>query len=348
MPSRRLQVLSALAFAAAAALPAGAQSVISARSGVVHYFEGSVYVNDQLLEPHLGRFPMLSDGAQLRTGQGRVEVLLTPGVFLRLGENSAIRLDKTDLTDTRVELTSGSAMIDCTQTAPGPAVTLAFRQWNMHFADKGLYRIDVQPPVLWVRSGKAEVAAANQAPVTVGPGSSLPFADVLVPDQSAGEPDDALSDWSIGRRQSIMADDAIAAQIDQDPGSGDGLMAGGDGFTNFPLIGIPTAVIGTDAFYDVYRPYQAGFSSIYLPGYRYRPFAYPGFTGGVYRSPYSYGTGVLHSPGLYGPPRHTGGMTPIFGGRMPASVYAPAPRPAMGSMHGAAPRMGGGGHGGHR
>src|SRR5215469_15643424 len=86
-----------------------AQSVISARSGVIHFFEGTVYLGDQRLERQIGRFPMLPDGGELRTEQGRAEVLLTPGVFLRMADNSAVRLLTSDLEDTHVELIGGSA-----------------------------------------------------------------------------------------------------------------------------------------------------------------------------------------------------------------------------------------------
>ncbi len=47
----------------------------------------------------------------LRTGQGRAEVLLTPGVFLRVGENSAIRMLDNRLLSTRVEIVSGNAIV---------------------------------------------------------------------------------------------------------------------------------------------------------------------------------------------------------------------------------------------
>src|SRR5580704_4986252 len=71
---------------------AHAQSVISTHSGVIHFFEGAVYLDDQALEPHLARFPSMADGSELRTGEGRAEVLLTPGVFLRMDARSAIRM----------------------------------------------------------------------------------------------------------------------------------------------------------------------------------------------------------------------------------------------------------------
>src|SRR5580692_8267320 len=87
--------------------PVSAQTVISTHSGVLYFFEGTVTLAGERLEQKFGRFPDLGEGRELRTGQGRAEVLLTPGVFLRIGENSAIRMLSDQLADTRVELLDG-------------------------------------------------------------------------------------------------------------------------------------------------------------------------------------------------------------------------------------------------
>src|SRR5579863_9069524 len=98
--------------AAAAWLPVSGQSVVAAHSGVVYFFEGSVFIGDQLLEPRFGRFPDIGEGVELWTERGRAEVLLTPGVFLRLGDHGAIRMLSNQLSDTRVELLHGSAILE--------------------------------------------------------------------------------------------------------------------------------------------------------------------------------------------------------------------------------------------
>src|ERR1700675_1627073 len=112
----RAWAFSTLAAVIAAALPVKAQSVISTHSGVIHFFEGAVYLGDQALESHLGKFPSVLPGTELRTAEGRAEVLLTPGVFLRLGERSTIRMVANDLADTQVELQTGSAIVDSGET----------------------------------------------------------------------------------------------------------------------------------------------------------------------------------------------------------------------------------------
>ena len=236
----RVCAVSTLAVAAILALPARGQSVISTRSGVVHFFEGSVYLGGQPLQPRFGKFPIIAEGTELRTAQGRAEVLLTPGVLLRLGDNSAIRMVANALSDTRVGLLAGSALVDSAEPSPGTSVTLVYKGWNVHFREKGSYRIDAEPPRLWVQQGTAEVSSgATGAPVSVGQGMYLPLAPVLVPESSVDVPGDALTDWAKGRSESISADNAITAQIDEDPASRDpGL--GTDNFAYFPLVGVPS------------------------------------------------------------------------------------------------------------
>jgi len=267
---------STLAMLTALALRAAGQSVISARSGVIHFFEGSVYLRDQPLDPHPGKFQILTLGDDLRTEKGSAEVLLTPGVFLRIGEKSTIRMVANNLADTRVELVAGSAIVASDDPNANTSVTLICRKWKVHFRREGIYRIDSEPPRLWVDQGRAEVSGEGTAlPVTVEQGMDLPFAAVLVPEQSINEPADELSDWSKGRSESISTDNAIAAKISDDPTSAGQSDWGAGNLTYFPFLGLPPLGLGLSSSYGLYSsfaPYQPGFNSIYLPGYTYQPF----------------------------------------------------------------------------
>jgi hypothetical protein len=289
---RCLYAFFTFAIVTALAHPAAGQSVISARSGVIHYFEGSVYVHDQALEPHPGKFQSLAQGEELRTEQGSAEVLLTPGVFLRVGQKSAIRMLGNNLADTRVELLAGSAIVGSDEPTANTSVTLICRNWKVHFLQQGSYRVDFEPPRLWVHQGKAEVSdGATATPVSVEQGMNLPFAAALVPQQSINEPADELSDWSKGRSESISTDNAIAAQISDDPttfANNSGLGPGT--LTYFPMLGLPSLGLGSSSpygglglsspysglglsgLYSAYAPYQSGFNSLYLPGYTYLPY----------------------------------------------------------------------------
>jgi len=313
------------------AVPAHGQAVISTRSGLVHFFEGAVFVAGQPLQAQLGRFATIPEGGELRTEQGRAEVLLTPGVILRVGDRSAIRMVANALSDTRVELLAGSAMVDSSEPAAGTSVTLIYKNWNVRQAEKGAYRLDGAPPRVEVREGEVKVAAAGGDPVNVEQGMDMPLAAVLVPEKSAGESHDPLSEWTQGREESISADNAIAANI-QDPASMTGMDLPADSFTYFPMLGlIGPGLAGLDPYSSLNSPpsglygtsglYQTGFYSMYLPGYTYRPL-FLGFpTTGIgtslhslypsYRVPVP-GSTLQHS--LYPPYRSTlpGTSTPRF------------------------------------
>ena len=252
-------------------LPADSQLVISTRSGIVHFFQGAVYLDDQPLQSHPGKFSSVPKGGMLRTAEGQAEVLLTPGVFVRIGERSTIRMVDNELSHTRVELVAGSAVVDSGQPGSGNSVTLICRKWSIRFLDQGIYRIDSDPPRLWVLEGKAEVSADDhEGAVSVGPGMDMPFAQVLVPQRFIDSPSDALSNWAEGRRQSITADNTIAANI-QDPGSMDPGISGPESFTYFPVLGLSPIGPDSSSSYLSSGLYQPGFSSIYLPGYTFLP-----------------------------------------------------------------------------
>ena len=206
----------ALAVIALLTLHAIGQSVISSRSGIVHFFEGVVYLGDQPLEFHPGKFPSIPQGAELRTAEGRAEVLLTPDVFVRIGERSTIRIIANELSDTRVELLAGSAIVSSVQSSSDNSVTLIYADWTVRFLEQGVYRINSDR--LWVLEGGAEVSADAHEALTVGPGMDVPFAAVLVPEQSIDQPHDALTIWAEGRQESISAENTIAANT-QDPAS---------------------------------------------------------------------------------------------------------------------------------
>lgn len=248
-------------------LPLQAQSVISTHSGIVYFFEGSVYLGDQMLQPHPGKFSSVPPGAELRTAEGRAEVLLTPGVFVRIGARSAIRMVANELSDTRVELLAGSALVDSAELNSGTSVTLIYKNWSVRFLKQGVYRIDTDPPRLSILQGQAQVSAGTDKDVTVGRGMNLPFASVLVPQPSTDWPRDALSAWAEGRQQSISADDAIAANI-QDPASLNASDSGLDSFTYFPMLGLSSFTTLLSSSVDFSQP---GFNSIYLPGYTFLP-----------------------------------------------------------------------------
>ena len=177
-----------------------------------------------------------------------------------------------ELSDTRVELLAGSALVDSAEPNSGTSVTLIYKNWSVRFLEQGVYRIDTDPPCLSILQGEAQVSAGTEKDVTVGRGMNLPFASVLLPQPSTDWPRDALSAWAEGRQQSISADDAVAANI-QDPASLS-LNASDSGlysFTYFPMLGVTSLRTLPSSTYSSVDLSQPGFNSIYLPGYTFLP-----------------------------------------------------------------------------
>jgi len=103
---------------------ASAQAVISARSGMVNFVEGDVHLQGQLVRLNGAIFPEVKIGQTLSTQAGHAEVLLTPGVFLRLDNNTSFRMISNKLTDTQLEILSGSALVEADEILKSNRITV--------------------------------------------------------------------------------------------------------------------------------------------------------------------------------------------------------------------------------
>jgi len=74
------------------------------RVGSINYIEGQAVLNNQALSPTSAGSVALEGGQLLTTHTGRAEVLLTPGIFLRIAENSSVKMISPDLANTSVQL----------------------------------------------------------------------------------------------------------------------------------------------------------------------------------------------------------------------------------------------------
>src|SRR5579862_7495165 len=172
-----------------------AQSVISAQSGTVHYIEGTVYAGGKQVEKKFGQFPALKAGEQLETKDGRAEVLLTPGAFLRLAENSAVRMVSTQLSDTRVEVLGGSVMVECDQLLPSNLLTLTYHSEDIRLEKSGLYRLDADRAYFGVYNGEALVQQ-DSSQLTVKGGKETNLNGVLQAESFDSKVADSFYDWS--------------------------------------------------------------------------------------------------------------------------------------------------------
>ena len=118
------------------------QTVRSTRSGLLYFFDGYVFIGDEQVQQRFGRFQEIGEGRVLRTALGRAEVLLTPGVVLRVDENSAIRMVSDSLSDTRIELLRGSAIVEVSHEATNPPDTLIYKNWQVRVPQDSIARVD--------------------------------------------------------------------------------------------------------------------------------------------------------------------------------------------------------------
>lgn len=204
-PIRRLARLAAvLALGIGAAV---AQPVTSAKSGVVSYLEGKVYLGDERLEFSTVHFPQIKEGATLRTEDGRAEVLLTPGVILRLGENSSLKMLTNRLIDTRLELLTGSAVVEADNLEKDTSVTVVCKSGTVGLSRMGIYRFDAEPGRLKVFKGLADVKLGSETVESIEvPGGKMISlgGDTAAAEKFDIEDTDSLDRWS-GRRAGMVA-----------------------------------------------------------------------------------------------------------------------------------------------
>ncbi|CAN5829180.1 hypothetical protein BH20ACI4_BH20ACI4_02500 [soil metagenome] len=142
--------------------------VISAKAGGVNYTQGKVAVSKKTRNGYLLKGDRLEIGEKISTGtDGRVEILLNPGSFVRLGENTDFEFVSTSLDDLKVKLTRGSAMFELIADDEF-AVLIETPKASFKASESGIYRVDVLTDgsgKISVYNGKAEVVDANATEV---------------------------------------------------------------------------------------------------------------------------------------------------------------------------------------
>jgi hypothetical protein len=170
-PSGRVAGLMVLS-----ALVATAQTRPVARPGSVNYVEGLVTLDGQPISQNaIGTREMLR-GQVLATTDGRAEVLLTPGVFLRLDSNSAVRMVSPDLADTVVELMNGRAMVEADWVAKENHIEIDTKGAQVVLERNGLYEVSADKATVATFDGKATVIVDERS-VDVGRGRLLSVAN---------------------------------------------------------------------------------------------------------------------------------------------------------------------------
>lgn len=288
---------------AAAAFTTGAaraqdreQYVVSAKAGGVNLASGDVTVSRRGAtgRQQLTSRDDLDSGDVVTTGAaGRVEVLLSPGSYLRAAENTEFELTDSSLDSLRVRLLKGSAVVEAAG-ADGARLFLevATPLAKIAIDRKGLYRVNLLPggaTEVLVRKGQAVVGADSSTAVKVKDGkkATVGGSGEIVAAKFDKKEEDAFDLWS-GRRAEELASASRKLSDDARRRSYDGYRSSGLWRRRS---------YGSLAGLWVYDP---------LHGYRtFLPF-YDGWS-----SPYGHG----YSTGFGFPSHRHGLLGPVFSGR---------------------------------
>ena len=312
--------------AAVIAFPARGDSQPEIRNpgpGALNYIEGQASLGAQALNAQsVGRVE-IQPGEVLTTRAGKAEVLLTPGVFLRIGDDSAVRMISPSLTDTELNLEKGRATVEVDEIHRENDLLVDEDGAKTRLLKTGLYYFDADRAQVLVfdgmanvREGDTNIKVKKDHEVTLNPSGPLKAQKF---GKSSYDADD-LYRWS-GLRSAYVAEANVNAAPNYVAGAWYGPGWFGPGWYWDPWFGSYTFIPGDGIFYS---PFGWGF---------YSPFW-------VYSAPYFYGGGYY---------RH---FSPTVRDWGPGPHYVPGSGP-RGTTYGYRPgAVGGGqgyaGHGGFR
>jgi hypothetical protein len=314
-----VRISSALAALSVMGAVCYAQSVTSARSGTLHYFEGDVSIDGTPVQSKVGKFPEVKEQGVLSTALGRAEVLLTPGVFLRLGENSSIKMLDTRLISTRVDILSGNVMLesdDPQMDLKDSPVVVLYKGYEIRIRKHGLIELNSElnsdPGKVKVFKGEALVELASGSGINnravVKEGKMLPFSAALLTEKFDDKVGDDLYLWARDRSQVMSAANMSSARsLSSGYGTGYGALSSGLGGWNGGWYFNP--------FFDMY-------TYVPLNGAYVSPFGF-----GLFSPATIYG---YYAPGTYwygagGPVGASAGGRPVFSGIGTSTNGKPAP-----------------------
>ncbi len=149
-------------FFLAALLSVPALGANPAQPGMVNYIQGHVTIGNQALDPNSVGSAELQAGQSLTTGKGKAEILLTPGVFFRLADNSSVTMVSPDLANTEVRLTKGRAIVEVADIHKENHLIVDENGTVTRLLKKGLYDFDADRKQVRVFDGQASVRTNSQ------------------------------------------------------------------------------------------------------------------------------------------------------------------------------------------
>jgi hypothetical protein len=259
-------VLSVPAFGADSPQP-GKATANPARPGSVNYVEGQASTEGQSLGPEAIGKTELRRGQSLETQAGKAELLLTPGIFFRLGDNSSATMISPTLTDTELRLDKGEATMEIAELHPQNNIVIEEGGAKIRLTDTGLYGFDADHYIVRVYQGEADVEVNGQT-IKVENERQLAFnaGAPMKPEKFDKEQaQDDLYRWSSLRSSYLAEANVDRAQDDQ---ATNGYGAGWDWDPNYDAY---TFIPGDGIFYSpfgwgFYSPFDVGFAPIFLFG----------------------------------------------------------------------------------
>jgi len=256
---------------------ATAQNAISAKAGLVQVADGEVFVNDTAIQNKVAEFSDLKNADVLRTAEGRAEVLLTPGAFVRLGDNSSLRMISSRLSDVRLEVLQGEALMEITELLSDNAIAVTLGNAHFELTKGGIFGFDADPARLRVYKGEA-VAVLGEKQVRVKEGRQLAFNGSDWTSSSFDTKDaDALYRWSQRRAENIAVANVSAAR------------QSGNSFDSYAYNGYATSGYGGYGGYGMggyggyggnwmFNPYFGMYTFLPFYGTAWSPFGYSYYT----------------------------------------------------------------------
>jgi len=146
--------------------------------GTLNYVMGEAWIGTQPLNEKSAGSAALKAGQSLRTENGAAEIILAPGAFMRMGNDSSVKMISLNLTNVEVELRQGQAIVQVGELRN--TIRVLEHGVTTQLLKKGLYEFDADQHQVRVFKGEAAVQEGERhALVKGGRQVSLNFAGEL-------------------------------------------------------------------------------------------------------------------------------------------------------------------------
>jgi hypothetical protein len=257
---------------------------ISAKAGGVNNVVGRVRVTRKEQQPQvLTSTDNLVAGETVTTASSsNAEILLNPGSYLRLGENSEFQFEDISLDNLRLRLLKGSVIIEATGVADmNLGIKVATDHGEFTILRSGVYRVDVGPGFaeMAVRKGRATFGPNTTDVVKGGKVVTLTKGGVTV--AKLNKDKDAFDSWS--KQRAALLAQANARLLNRSFNGYLSSFSGWDSWFWGPR-GFGLWTYSSRAGCYTFLPFNYGWSSPY--GHGYGNYYWRGGCCGSYRTPH--------------------------------------------------------------